>query len=196
MAKTTKKTHPADAINVADLAKATTFQATLMIGPGKFEKVTAETLAAIRAKAQEMEKATGTSRRAIIHAFVNGKAVPIPASYDGGKSIDPAALGGKPNAKAAAAKAAKPAAKPAAKAAKPAAAKKAAKPAAKKAAAAKAPRETRKGSKTEQVLAMLRKGATRAAIVEATGWSVDLKQLAARKGLKLRKDAEGVITAA
>jgi hypothetical protein len=42
---------------------------------------------------------------------------------------------------------------------------------------------------------MLRKGSTRAAIVKATGWQVDLKQLAARKGLKLKQNAEGVITA-
>ena len=52
-----------------------------------------------------------------------------------------------------------------------------------------------KTTKTETVIRMLRKGATRIAIVEATGWQVDLKQLAARKGLKLKKNAEGVIRA-
>jgi outer membrane biosynthesis protein TonB len=94
----------------------------------------------------------------------------------------------------------KPAARPAAKKAK-------AEPAPKKAAPKKAPAPkaraakgepaaTRTGSKTEIVLKMLKKGATRAAIVEATdGWQVDLKQLATRKGLKLHKDADGVITA-
>ena len=55
--------------------------------------------------------------------------------------------------------------------------------------------KTRDGSKTEKVIAMLRKGATRKAIVEAAGWQVDLKQLAARKNLKLKKNAEGVIRA-
>jgi hypothetical protein len=52
-----------------------------------------------------------------------------------------------------------------------------------------------KGTKTAKVLAMLKKGATRQAIVKATDWQVDLKQLAARKGLKLRTDAAGLITA-
>ena len=55
--------------------------------------------------------------------------------------------------------------------------------------------KTRDGSKTEKVIAMLRKGATCKAIVEAAGWQVDLKQLAARKNLKLKKNAEGVIRA-
>ena len=51
-------------------------------------------------------------------------------------------------------------------------------------------------TKTEKVIRMLKKGATRPAIVKATGgWNVDLKQLAARKGLKLRKNDEGIITA-
>jgi hypothetical protein len=56
-------------------------------------------------------------------------------------------------------------------------------------------RVTRDGSKTEKVIAMLRNGATRLAIIEATGWQVDLKQLAARKGLRLKKDKAGVIRA-
>jgi hypothetical protein len=43
---------------------------------------------------------------------------------------------------------------------------------------------------------MLAKGATRKAIVEATGWQVDLKQLAKRKGLTLKKDQHGVINRA
>ena len=51
-------------------------------------------------------------------------------------------------------------------------------------------------TKTAIVLSMLKKGATRKAIVEKTGWQVDLKQLAARKGLKLKKNAEGIIRAA
>jgi Meckel syndrome type 1 protein len=70
-----------------------------------------------------------------------------------------------------------------------------AKAAPKAAAKTKTPKAAAAGSKTEQVLAMLKKGATRTAIVEATGWQVDLKQLAARKGLKLSKDKDGVITA-
>jgi hypothetical protein len=41
----------------------------------------------------------------------------------------------------------------------------------------------------------LRKGATRKEIVEATNWQVDLKQLAKRKGLTLKKDPHGIITA-
>ena len=52
------------------------------------------------------------------------------------------------------------------------------------------------GSKTETAVAMLRKGATRAAIAEACKWpSIDIKALAARKNLRLKKDADGVITA-
>lgn len=42
---------------------------------------------------------------------------------------------------------------------------------------------------------MLRKGVTRKAIVEATAWQVDLKQLAARKGLRLKRNADGAIRA-
>ena len=78
-----------------------------------------------------------------------------------------------------------------------AAAKKAAKPAAKPA-AAKAPRAPKAGSKAETVVKMLTKkgGASRKDIVAAVdGWNVDLKQLCARKGLKLTKSADGIFSA-
>jgi len=38
------------------------------------------------------------------------------------------------------------------------------------------------------------KGTTRAAIVEACGgWGIELKQFSARKGLRLHRDADGII---
>jgi hypothetical protein len=93
-----------------------------------------------------------------------------------------------PKGKAVATKPAKPAPPKAAKA-------KPGKPCPKAAAKGNGKPTTTSGSKTEQVLAMLAKGATRKQIVEKTGWQVDLKQFAARKGLILKKDAQGVITA-
>jgi hypothetical protein len=51
-------------------------------------------------------------------------------------------------------------------------------------------------SKTDKAVAMLLKGkSTRGDIAAAVEWpSIDLKALAKRKGLRLRKDADGVIT--
>ena len=66
--------------------------------------------------------------------------------------------------------------------------------AASKAKAAPAGNGARKGSKAETAYTMLTRkaGATRAAIVEACdGWGIDIKQFAARKGLKLRQDKDG-----
>jgi hypothetical protein len=54
---------------------------------------------------------------------------------------------------------------------------------------------TKGASKSDQVLAMLRMGATRKQIVGKSGWQVDQKQLAVRKGLTLKKHQHGVITA-
>jgi hypothetical protein len=193
MATKKSATHPADAFNPAAIAAAKEFTATLFRGTGTYDRASADTLAAIRSKARELEKQAGpNARRAIIHAVVDGKAIPIPPKFDpaakNGNGVDPAA-----SAAARKADAAKAPAAPA-KAAKKAAGKKAPKKAAKAPAPKKAPKKEGP-SKTETVIKMLRKGSTRAAIVEATGWQVDLKALAARKGLKLKKDADGVITA-
>lgn len=181
-----KQTHPADAADMAAILAAKEFTAKLFRGKGKWDEATSTSLAGIRAQAASLEKAAANGKKALVYAMLEGKAVPVPAEPKAG------------NGKAAPAKAkAKAAPKKAAKAkAKKAAPKKAAKGKA-KAKAVKAPRETRKGSKTETVIAMLRKGKhTRADIVEATGWQVDLKALAARKGLRLKKDAEGVLSIA
>lgn len=168
-----KKVHVADQIDTAAISGARQFQATLFLGTGKFEKAEAANLPAIRTKAAEMEKAAGNGRKAMIHAMIDGKAVPVPHNF--GRGVAPKAA---PAPKVAAAKA------------------KAAKITGPKAKAAKAAPRKGVGSKTDKVIAMLRKGSTRAAIVEATGgWQVDLKQLAARKGLKLTKNKDGVITA-
>jgi hypothetical protein len=80
--KKAKPTHPADVINLADIATAKEFTATLFLGSGQFGKAKADNLAAIRAKAVELQKANpNTSAKPIIHAIVNGKALPVPAKY-------------------------------------------------------------------------------------------------------------------
>jgi hypothetical protein len=79
----TKKTHSADVINPADIAAATEFTATLFRGAGNWDRAEADTLPAIRAKARELEAAAGpNARKAIIHAMVNGRAIPVPAKFD------------------------------------------------------------------------------------------------------------------
>ena len=73
-----KPTHPADVINLADIANAKEFSATLFLGSGQFAKANAGDLAAIRAKAAELQKANPkTSAKPIVHAIINGKAVPV-----------------------------------------------------------------------------------------------------------------------
>lgn len=60
--------------------------------------------------------------------------------------------------------------------------------------------KTKKPAPTKAAIAyrMLtsKKGTTRAAIVEACGgWRIDLAQFAERKNLRLKKNADGIITA-
>lgn len=81
MTTNSKKPHPADQIDTAAIASARQFTATLFRGVGKFDKAEAPSLPAIRAKAAEMEKAAKNGKRAMIHAVVNGKAIPVPASF-------------------------------------------------------------------------------------------------------------------
>jgi hypothetical protein len=179
----TKKVHPADAADAAVIAQAVRFEIGLFLGTGRFATDTAATLIEARAKAAALLAQYPTSRRPLIYGI----------AADGRRALATETM--KESAmNTTQTETTAPVKKPAKAPAKKAAAKKAP---AKKAAAKKAgPAKTRDGSKTEKVLAMLKKGATRSAIVEATGWNVDLKQLAARKGLKLKKDAEGIITAA
>lgn len=72
-----------------------------------------------------------------------------------------------------------------------------AKKAAVKKTAAKTAKKAAGESKTATVIKMLTgaKKVTRADIVAATGWQVDLKALCARKGMRLKKDAEGYVSA-
>src|SRR5215470_1008271 len=183
---TSKKTHPADAVDLAAIAKATEFTVTLFRGAGKFDRAEADSLEVARRRALELQTAAGPrARKAMVHAIINGKAFPVPASFNangrGGVESVMRAVGGTGKllpvpakadpAKAKAAPAAKAPAKPAkaAKAEKAAPARKAAKPAkATKAAPARkaANGAPKAGTKSAKVFAMLMKGATRAAIVE------------------------------
>ena len=207
-----RKVHPADVLNAQVIARATSFRIHLFLGAGRgYATDTAATIGDAKAKAAELLRIHGGHREPLIYgidpegrAGIVTKELLAMATTNQTNHEDlgiPDFLVRKPEPKKAApAVPAKKAAAPKKAEPKPAAAKKAKagpapakKAAAPKKAAASAPRA---GSKTETVLKMLKKGATRAAIVEATdGWQVDLKQLAARKGLKLHKDADGVITA-
>lgn len=192
--KKLNKSHPADAIDTKAIEGAQLFTATLFLGTGKFDRAEGPTLAKVRALGQAMEAKANNGRKAVIHAYATegGKAILVPASFGKAK-----ANGSAPEAvpaKAKAAKAKAPAvAKDSAKGAKVKAKARAKAPAKAK---AKAKAGTRDGSKTATVIAMLRKGKhTRAEIVEATGWGVDINALAARKGLKIKRTAEGILTA-
>src|SRR5262245_23148259 len=78
-----KKIHPADAINLADIANAKEFTAALFLGKGKYAKATGNSLADIRAKATQLQLDNSkVSAKPIINAIVNGKAILVPATYE------------------------------------------------------------------------------------------------------------------
>lgn len=216
---TTKKPHAADVIDAAQIDACKKFTATIL-KDNKVNTVEFTNLGAARIEALKLNAQSTNGRRALVYAITaDDRAILVPARFgsDGENAPAkpaPAKKGPKvaapteadlAAAKAEAAELAKvkkiakeldadiaaakkrTAAKPAAKKAAPA------KPAAKKAAAP----AKRDGSKVATVIAMLtgKKPTTRKAIVEATGWQVDLKALCARKGMKLKKAADGTLSA-
>jgi hypothetical protein len=215
-----KKTHPADMIDLAAIPTCKKFCTTILKNNAM---ATQEfpTLAAARIEKVKLDATANNGRKAMIYGLAaDGRTIFIPDSYKEGDTAPaaaapakpaPAANGGKPSKVAATDEAAakQEAAELAAhkakangkggkteKPAKPAKAAKPEKPA-KKAAAKKAAGGTRDGSKVATVIAMLtgKKPVARKAIVEATGWQVDLKALCARKGMKLKKHPDGTFSA-
>ncbi|SIO50062.1 hypothetical protein SAMN05443247_06621 [Bradyrhizobium erythrophlei] len=189
---TIKKTHPADIADLALIPACKKFTATIL-KDNKPQTTEFDSLDAARIEAAKLNATANNGRKALVYAITaDGRAILVPALY-GRTPADAGSEAAKADDKARDAKA-KPA--KAAKAAKPAKApaKKAkAKPAAKKTAAAK-----RDGSKVEIVIAMLtgKKAVTRKDIAEATEWpSINIKAICARKGMKLKKNADGTLSA-
>jgi hypothetical protein len=198
---TTKKTHPADAADLALIPACTKFTATIL-KDNKPQTTEFGTLEAARIEAAKLNATSNHGRKALVYAITaEGRAILVPAGY-GRTPADAGSEAAKADDKARDAKAepekakavekkpaaAKPAKAPAAKKAK-------AKPAAKKAAA---PAKKRDGSKVEIVIAMLtgKKAVTRKDIAEATDWpSINIKAICARKGMKLKKNADGTLSA-
>jgi hypothetical protein len=187
---TPKKTHPADAADLALIPGCNSFTATILKN-NKPQTAEFPTLGGARIEAARLNATANNGRKALVYAITaEGRAILVPASY------------GEPNpAKAAPADApAKATTKPAkaddAKA-KPAKAAKPVKPA--KAKAAAKPKAKPEGkSKVEIVIAMLtgRKAITRRDIAEAVEWpSINIKAICARKGMKLRQAADGTLSA-
>jgi nucleoid-associated protein YgaU len=231
----TKKTHPADMIDLAAIPTCKKFCATILKN-NAMQTQEFPTLAAARIEKVKLDATANNGRKALIYGLAaDGRTILIPDSYKepgaptGGstpadqgiaaarqeaqerRDAKAAAKPGKPSKVAAPDEAAakQEAAELAAhkaksngkggKAEKPAKPAKAAKPEkpAKKAAAKKAADGKRDGSKVATVIAMLtgKKPVLRKAIVEATGWQVDLKALCARKGMKLKKHPDGTFSA-
>jgi hypothetical protein len=198
----TKKIHPADVADLALIPACKKFTATIL-KDNKPQTTEFDSLAGARLEAAKLNATANNGRKALVYAITaEGRAILVPALYgrtpaDAGseaakaddKARDAKAWPAKAKAKKAAP--AKPTAKKAA--AKPA--KKAkAKPAAKKAATPKKDG----GSKVEIVIAMLtgKKAVTRKDIAEATEWpSINIKAICARKGMKLKKNADGTLSA-
>lgn len=157
----------------AAIENARAFTVQILVGR-EFKKIGRPTLATARAAAPALECEANNGRRAMIQAIADGRAILVPPSYQ-------------PDAKAEARKPTEPV-KPKAEKPKAPSNAKAAKPAKAK---------PKAGSKADIALRMLTasKGTTRAAIVEATGWGIDVKQFCARKSLKLRKTADGTLFA-
>ena len=135
-------------------------------------------LGAARITQARMNATANNGRKALVYAITpDGQSIVVPETYGTAPAANPPALVGTLPAK--------PAAKKPAKAITPKV-----KP---------APAKAKGGeSKADIALKMLtrKQGATRKQIVEACGgWGIDIAQFAARKGLKMRKDADGVITA-
>ncbi|WP_166304690.1 hypothetical protein [Bradyrhizobium sp. 2S1] len=184
-----QKTHPADVADLALIPACKKFTATILKN-NKPQTSEFDTLAGARLEAAKLNATANNSRKALVHAITaEGRAILVPALY-GRTPADAGSEAAKADDKARDAKAAKPA-----KVARPAKAKSArkakAKPAAKKAA-------KREGSKVEIVIAMLtgKKAVTRKDIAEATEWpSINIKAICARKGMKLKKAADGTLSA-
>jgi hypothetical protein len=181
----TKKIHPADAADLALIPACKKFTATIL-KDNKPQTSEYDTLDAARIEAAKLNATTNSGRKALVYAITaEGRAILVPALY-GRTPADAGSEAAKADAKARDAKAAKPAKAPAKKAK--------AKPAAKKAATPKKDG----GSKVEIVIAMLtgKKAVTRKDIAEATEWpSINIKAICARKGMKLKKSADGTLSA-
>lgn len=177
---TTKKTHPADAADLALIPACKKFTATILKN-NKQQTSSFDSLTAARIEAARLNATANNGRKALVYAITaEGRAILVPA--DSAKIMNAVAI----------AKADKPA-----KAAKPAKPAKAAKPKAKKKPAAKKAKPAGK-SKVEIVIAMLtgRKAITRKDIAEAVEWpSINIKAICARKGMKLRQAADGTLSA-
>ncbi|MGY3272837.1 hypothetical protein [Bradyrhizobium sp. S3.7.6] len=162
------KPTPLSAADIAAIETARAFTVQILVGR-EFKKIGRPTLATARAAAPALECEANNGRRAMIHAIADGRAILVPPSYQ-------------PDAKAEAKKPTEPV-KP-----KAPAKTKAAKP-------ARAVKPKADGpSKSDIAVKMLGRkgGAARKAIVEAIGgWQVDLKQLCVRRGLKLKRLADG-----
>lgn len=160
------KPTPLSAAEINAIRGAKQFQTSILIGRGKYRSAQHPSLAAAREAAPQIEAEVNNGRRCMVHAIdrATEKAILVPVGFD-------------------------PAAPVAAKAEKPAKPKATA-----KAKPAKATKPKAGPSKSDIVVKMLGRkgGAKRADIVAAVdGWQVDLKQLCARRGLKLKRLADG-----
>jgi hypothetical protein len=179
---TTKKNHRADAADAALIPACKKFTATIL-KDNKPQTSEFDTLADAQLAAAKLNATANNGRKALVYAITDdGRAILVRALKEAAPAKAQAET--KPaEPKPAPAKVANPAKAPAKKA----------KPVAKKAAAPK-----REGSKVEIVIAMLtgRKAVTRKDIAEATKWpSVNIKAICVRKGMKLKKNAEGTLSA-
>jgi hypothetical protein len=198
---TTKKTHLADVADLAPIAACKTFTATILKDK-KQQTTEHDSLDAARIEAAKLNATSNNGRKALVYAITDdGRAILVPASY---AKADNKAAAKQPKtsapsdadiaaAKQEAAERAKVKAK--AKAEKP----KAAKPA-KKAKKANKAKATKPAAKKDggSVIAMLtgKKAVTRKDIAEATDWpSINIKAICARKGMKLKKSADGILSA-
>lgn len=173
---TTKKTHPADAADLALIPACKKFTATILKN-NKQQTTEHASLDAARIEAARLNATANNGRKALVYAITDeGRAILVPASY--GKEA--ATAKAKPEGKSAAAKPAKPTKEAKAKPAKKAKAKPEGK------------------SKVEIVIAMLtgKKAVTRKDIAEATEWpSINIKAICKRKGMKLKQAADGTLSA-
>ena len=190
---TTKKTHPADAADLALIPACKKFTATILKN-NKPQTVEFGTLGGARIEAARLNATANNGRKALVYAITaEGRAILVPASYgEPNAGEGEAGRQGRSQAREGRRSLPKPA-KPA-KAAKPT---KAAKP-------AKAGEGSRKKakpegkSKVEIVIAMLtgKKAVTRKDIAEAVQWpSINVKAICARKGMKLKQAADGTLSA-
>lgn len=204
-----KSAQEADAAELAMIGQAVSFNTRVFDG-GKWLEYPRSDLAAARAIGEEMERTTGSSRKAMVYAVLaDGRAVLVPRDFqpapatEKGNAMTTTTTTPTTTKPAPAPVPPKAAAKPAAPAApaKPAQAKGDAagkpKPAAKKAAAktakAEKPAKAKKPNKSDLVHQMLTsaKGATREELSKATGWPhVNLKVAAERADMILKEDGD------